>query len=386
MSGRHSRQASGEAGFSLLEMLVSMAIMLAVIGGVGQIMKDAMDGARSAKDMLDMNAHLRAAMDLIERDLLQVGQGLPVGRRIGIPNEATANAIVRPGPAMSTGCAGVTTFPLDTSLPAVTVGPGLGPAINGTCTDVLTMLAADNQFGSVAVAAISTDGLTATIHDSVNISDNPDAQFDNLRPGDLLMVTKGPMSVLMQVTAVNGQVVTFGSGTDDPLGLNQLDPTLTILGTINQLKDMATADPDAPIVVGGVQQRGPSQATRVRMITYYVDTQIDPQVPRLVRIVGGDQPNVVGIGVQAFRLTFDIANQQNNPSAIRMDAADLGGTGACSPDPCSENQIRKVNILLAMTSNDPRRGGMLASTGRDSQNALYAQVSLRNMAFVDRYR
>ena len=374
-----------EAGFSLLELLVSMAIMLIVVGGVGQVMKDAMDGARAAKDMLDMNAHLRAAMDLIERDLLQAGQGLPVGRRVGIPNQDVATPILRPGPALSPGCAGVTTFPAAPTLPAIGVGPNLGPAVNGACTDVITILAADNQFGSVSVAAISANGLTATIHDSVNISDNPDAQFDNVRVGDLLMLTKGAMSVLAQVTDVNGQVVTFGGGVDDPLGLNQLDPALNILGTINQLKADAPVDPDVPVVVGGVQQLGPSQATRIRMITYYVDTTIDPLVPRLMRIAGGGQPNVVGLGVQAFRLTYDIANQLNNPSGVRMDAADIGGAGACNPDPCSENQIRKVNILLAMSGHDPRRGPTVRR-GRDTQNALYAQVSLRNMAFVDRYR
>ena len=40
-----------------------------------------------------------------------------------------------------------------------------------------------------------------------------------------------------------GQVVTFGSGAGDPLGLNQLDPALDILGTINQLKATAPVNP-----------------------------------------------------------------------------------------------------------------------------------------------
>ena len=52
----------------------------------------------------------------------------------------------------------------------------------------------------------------------------PDVDGDNIRAGEfLLMVTKGSTSVLMQVTAVAGQVVTFGTGAADPLGLNQFD-------------------------------------------------------------------------------------------------------------------------------------------------------------------
>lgn len=380
---RHA--GSDQAGFTLLELLIAMTVMLVVLAGTTQIMSDAMNGNQAAKRMLDMNSHLRAAMDLVQRDMLQVGQGLPVGRRIGIPNGGAASPIDRPGPAQSGACPGVDTFPVDSTLPAITVGAGLGPPINGQCTDVITILAADNLFGPVSLASISADGSTARIHNSVNISDDPDIESDNLRAGDLLMLTKGAMSTLMQVTAVAGQQVTFGAGTGDPLGLNQLDPTLDMLGTINQLKDAAPSDPDVPVVVGGVQQRAPSQATRIRMITYYVDTQTDPGMPRLVRVVGGGQPNAVGLGVQDFRLTYDIADQVNNPTGVRMDASDVDGSGACSPDPCSENQIRKVNVVLAMTADDQRRNS-LVSHGRQSQNALYTQVSLRSMAFVDRYR
>jgi hypothetical protein len=345
----------------------------------------------ATKQVLDMNSHLRAAMDLMQRDMLQVGQGLTVGRRIGIPNGDTAAPIRRPGPGPVGICPGVTTFPIDSTIPAISVGAGLGPPVNGACTDVITTLSADNLFGPVSISAISADGRTATIHESVDIDDDPDVDANNLRPGDLLMIAKGNTTVLMQVTAVQGQEVTFGAGADDPLGLNQFDETLDMLGTINQLKAQAPADPDAPVIVNGAEQRGPSQATRIRMVTYFVDTITEPAVPRLVRMNGGEQANAVGLGVQSLQLTYDIVDLVNNPAGIRMDADDLAGTGACDdpgtpdPDPCSENQIRKINILMSMTANDDRvRTGF--EHGRQSQNTLYTQVSLRSMAFVDRYR
>lgn len=376
---------SGEAGFSLLELVVSMAIMLVVLTGTLTMMSSAMRSQATVKDVLDMNSQLRASMDLLQRDLLQVGQGLPVGRRIGIPSGNGATPISRPGPAASTGCAGVDTFPLDSTLPAISVGADLGPAINGQCTDVITTLAADNVFGPVPVAAISADGTSIVIHDSVQIADDPDVEGDNLRPGDLLMLTKGAASVLMQVTDVQDQVVHFDSGDADPLGLNQFDVNLNVLGTINQLKAQGPEDPDEPAVVAGQQQAGPSEATRIRMITYYVDTTTDPLNPRLVRAVGGSQPNAIGIGVQALRITYDIADQVGNPTAVRMDSTDLNGSGACSPDPCSENQIRKVNLVLSMKAHD-LPGESAGSRGNQSQNTLFTQVSLRSMAFVDRYR
>src|SRR5690606_6377386 len=132
------------------------------------------------------------------------------------------------------------------------------------------------------------------------------------------------------------------------LGLNQFDTSLSMLGTINQIKAQAPADPNAPQVVNGQQVRRTTEATRVRMITYFVDTVTDPRTPRLVRVVGGAQPNAVGLGVQALRLTYDLADGADNPVAVRMDDDDLAGGGDCSPNPCSVNQIRKVNILLSM--------------------------------------
>lgn len=390
------RTRSGEAGFSLLEVIVSMAIMLLVLTGTLSIMSSTMKAQRTAKDVLDMNSHLRASMDLIQRDLLQAGQGLPTVRRITVPNGATATLIVRPGPkaAVAGACGGVSTFPNEGSIPAVTVGAGRGPAISGRCTDIITILAADNMFPPAPLASIISGGTSLVIHNSLNISDNPDVDGDNLHAGDLLMLQKGSVSALMQVTAVSGQTVTFGTGTTaDPLKLNQFDgATSGRFGTINRFKATPIADPNTPKVVNGVQQRSPSNAlaSRIRMITYYVDTYTDPSTARLMRIVGGGKPSVVGLGVQAFQVTYDIADGVNNPTNVRMDATDLtdaenegacdNGTGA---DPCSPNQIRKVNVVLSMKALDLRAAEF---QGNHTQNTLFTQVSLRSMAFVDRYR
>lgn len=368
---RHLR--SDESGFTLIELLITAGLMMVVMAGVSQIMTSAMRSESAAKQMLDMNSHLRATMDLMQRDMLQVGQGLPVGRRIGIPNGNGAQPLNRPGPGVADECPGVAFFPTDSELSAVTVGAGLGPELNGQCTDVITTLAADNLFGPVPVASIAANGQSLTFPNTVNISDNPDVRNDNLFPGDLLMLTKGSSSVLMQITNVEGQRVDFGTGPDlDPIGLNQFDATLTMLGTINQIRAQAPVNAS-------------TEATRIRMVTYFVDTLTDPQTPRLARVVGGGQPNAVGLGVQALRFTYDLADGVDNPVDVRMDEDDLEGDGACAPNECSVNQIRKVNILLSMRAGNEVTGNSL-ETGRQSQNTLYTQVSLRSLAFVDRYR
>jgi len=206
------RTARGDAGFSLPEMMISMGIMLVVLAGTFTAMTTAMNAEQTASNLTTMNGHLRSSMDLVVRDFLQVGQGLPVGRVIGIPNGPGAAQITRPGPAAAGGCAGVTPFPAAPTISAVTVGPDLGPPINGQCTDVITTLAHDGVFDNVNVTAIAVNGRSLTVYpygpddttgtpDDVIIDDAPDALGDNIRVGDLLEVTKGATSVLVAVTA-----------------------------------------------------------------------------------------------------------------------------------------------------------------------------------------
>jgi hypothetical protein len=48
---------------------------------------------------------------------------------------------------------------------------------------------------------------------------------------------------------------------------------------------------------------------------------------------------------------------------------------------CSPNQIRKVNILMSGRSKSKMKG-----TNQYLRNRLLTQVSLRSLAFVDRYQ
>ena len=60
--------------------------------------------------------------------------------------------------------------------------------------------------------------------------------------------------------------------------------------------------------------------------------------------------NTVAFDVDNLQITYDLNDGVNNPSNVRMDAADLGGTGACAPNACAATQIRKVNIILTARS------------------------------------
>jgi prepilin-type N-terminal cleavage/methylation domain-containing protein len=392
----HTRIRS-EAGFSLPEVLITSAIMLVVLAGSFSAMAQAMKGEESTRLMTGLNASLRATMDLVVRDSLQIGQGLPDARRVEVPNGLAAQAIIRPGPAASGGCPGVpATFGNIPSIPAITVGPGLGPAVNGVCTDVITMLAADGTFDRVALRAVAANGSSITVANPTgqpqgvrNGVDIDDGGGDDIRVGDFILLTQNGLSTMMYVTAVNGaaQQITFAAG--DPFRLNQFDPvdndpaTPEMAGTINQMIALG-GNPTAPalIPVGQPGAGGPQlcamQAARVRMITYAVDTT-NAAGPRLMRTVGGNT-NTVAFGIENFQITYDLVDGVNDWVEVPMTAADLAAGGSCGVA-CSENQIRKVNLTLSMRSRNQ------FSVTRDFfRNALYSQVAVRSLAFVDKYK
>jgi prepilin-type N-terminal cleavage/methylation domain-containing protein len=365
---------AGDAGFTLVELLVAMVIVAIVMGATLTALTNAYRATESANGTLGLNNNLRIGMDLIVRDLIQVGQGMPTGRTVQVPNGDGALLIQRPHPQGS-AC---TEWPAGTTvIPAVTAGPACGPVINGAATDMVTTLAVDSLLDGVPVQSYNVGAHSATVSLPAEASGGLDISTggpDDVRVGDLLMLTKGSLSALAYVTAVSGgQTFTFGAG--DPMNLNQFGDALN--GTVD---DLATT---APIAANS------SSVSRIRMITYYLDNTIDPTTPRLVRHMNWGDPNAavnmrgrtVAFAIENLQLTYDMVDGATNPSNVRMVAVDLTAAGACAPRPCSPNQIRKVNAFIAARST-----ARFSATRQFFRNTLSTQVSLRSLALVDRYR
>jgi len=363
---------AGERGLSLVELVVGMALLSIVMAGVFGAMTEAIRANDTVKMSTAMNNNLRVAMDLMVRDMLQAGQGLPSGKVISIPSGDGALPIVRPGPVGTD----YTFDPDATSLPAVTVGAGMGPLIDGRPTDMVTLLAADNVLNQVEVTELTATSLR--LSPEIINDDMPDVAGDNVRVGDLIMLTKGSISTLKYVTDVEGNELFFEEG--DPLELNQAGAEN---GTLAQYIAAAPADvaacpqPPRPCDFQVV----PTVATRIRMISYYLETPNDDTCDlRLIRRINANPPTVVAFAIDGFNLTYDLVDGVDNRVEVAMTQADLDGTGACAPAACSQNQIRKVNVMLTGRSTQPH-----PQTREFLRNTLVTQVSLRNLALVDRY-
>ncbi len=410
--------AGRQRGFTLVELLVAMAITTIILGTTMMAMNDAIKATDSAAQISDLNNGLRTAMDMMVRDALQVGQGLPTGRTIGLPYGNNSSPMQLPGPIDSNFQLDGPSFcppdPNDATpdfvceqITAVVPGPGRGPVLteDGQPTDMITMVEADSAFDQVPLTAFGANGasITVALPDLVAPIDNgksprglniTNGGADDIDAGDLIMLTKGSTSVLVQVTrqpVANSQQIFFD--TADSLGLNQQGVSSLVggvtvwnpSGTGAELRMQAPADTAA-----GTNGLINTIATRIRLITYYLDVTTDPRRPRLIRRMNNGHPTnfdnalgtVVAFDVENLQISYDLTDGVNRTlTNVRMDDADLDGSGRCNPRACSPNQVRKVNFVLTGRTRLPLR-----STRQFAHKTLVTQVSLRSLAFVDRYR
>ena len=357
------------AGYSLVELLVTMGIFTVIMGATLGGLSDVIKGNDTVLQMASMNNAVRSGMDLMVRDLLQVGSGLPSSHAVTIPERRRRHPGADPRPAdrVHRHRRGVPTAAGDTTLPAVMPFPRRGPTIDGVATDAITVLMADNTFIDIALSAVANTNVVVVV--GTNLSVGP----DRVTPGQLMLISKGSFNTLVQVTAVDAGArrITFAAG--DSLNLNQNGA-----GAGN----MTVLNAQAP-----VNSAASTRISRIRMISYYLWAPTsDPTHPRLMRRVNnGDAMTfnnslgtAVALDATDLQFAFDIVNGTNNPGDVEMLSADLVGTGACAPNPCGRRRCARSTCAVTGRSAKkvPPRMAFL-------HNTLESQVSLRGMAFVD---
>jgi prepilin-type N-terminal cleavage/methylation domain-containing protein len=366
-----TRHRAGDRGFSLIELLIAMGLTTVVMGVTMAGLSDAMRANDMVVNITTMNNGLRLAMDLMVRDLLQTGSGLGKAHQIQIPSGGTL--IRRPGPPAP---APIYTRPAgELAIPAVIPGPGLGPTINGVATDIITILTADNNFTDVRLSAVANTWVEVTA--ATNIATG----VDRVIAGQLMMVTKGTATTLMQVTGIvpASRRIQFDA---DSLNLNQSGTG--IVGSMGVLNALAP-----PLATAPAAAALNTRITRVRMISYYLDNTTTPGSPRLVRRINNGHATsfnnnlgtAVAIDIENLTFSYDINDGDANPSNVRFVTVDLTGAGPCTPDPCAPTQIRKINVTMTARSqnvNQPK--------ARVFRNTLNSQVALRGMALVNDYQ
>ena len=74
---------AGNAGFSLIEMLVATAVLLLVTGGVFSLLDPAHGTFQAQPEVSDMQQRLRVAADMVQKDFVMAGAGTYSGSMVG---------------------------------------------------------------------------------------------------------------------------------------------------------------------------------------------------------------------------------------------------------------------------------------------------------------
>jgi type II secretory pathway pseudopilin PulG len=383
------------AGFTLIELLGAMGITMILLYAAAILFRDASQSNDMVAQGSDMSENLRAGLNMIQLDLQQAGTGIPTG---GIPIPFTAPCDTTPRinrPMLN----GTSTFPYpgatcESTIPAVEPGSMMGPAITApdatagtpanpnSITDEITMLYADNTAGldgrpvnQPATAGppanpgcpngklqLSGTTLTATFDVTcVNLTNAAAGNVITINPGDLIMFTNNLGTALLTVTGVAGQALTFQSG--DAFKLNGRTEAA---GTIQQMETGGVS------CGGGAACFPTTLATRIWMITYYLDNLTSPPYTRLIRQVNMNPPTPVGETLENLQFTYNYVDGVNNPS--NQPSVPAGN---------SESNIRSVNVYLGARSSHAVHQGNQTIYARSN---LMTQVSLRSLAYVNRYK
>jgi prepilin-type N-terminal cleavage/methylation domain-containing protein len=377
MSKRSARMKK-QHGFTLVEFLIAMGVTTVIVGAALTVFSDAQKSNLNVSMKSDLTDNLRAGLSLIQQDLIQAGTGIPTGG-IPIPNTPNAAGTCNNGqPVNRPSLNGGTTFPgCNFVLPAVEPGADLGPQIvspdanPGPNSDMITILYADNAFSldkdpinrAASPGVAACNGSISPAGDSATFDPAPTCHNINIasipvQPGDLIMFSNAQGNAIQMVTSVNGQQLNFAAG--DPFNLNgRKDPQ----GTIIQLQSLN------PVNNQPSGNYPPTTATRVWMVSYYLDNIADPQHVRLIRRVNFRPGQPVGETLENLQFLYNFVDGVLNPSGQPTVPANF-----------SESQIRSVNVTL--WGRSIRKDG---PTGHYLRSNVRTQVSLRSLAYVSRY-
>jgi prepilin-type N-terminal cleavage/methylation domain-containing protein len=381
-----------QKGFSLVELMVSMGIVVTVVAIATGTLMQAEHATTAVSYMANTQENLRAGMHFMVRDLMQAGEGIPQGG-VSLPYSGTTSAINRPGTA--------TIFPNSyTTLPAITPGwkagqfatslnPSTGATLTGIQTDIINIIYADNILQDtlghylysypVVQPSPSTPVCAGTINASGASVTLAPACFtmpgatNPITTGNLIMFHNQNGTALEYVTSVAGQTINFSAG--DPAGLNQTGSTFGTVATL------ATSPGVFP----------PTIITRVWMVTYYVDAT-NVQDPQLIRQVnypnypaGGPVNPPLAIADDIENLAFSYAIDSSTDPAGTYGISNFTNGAGNAPQPILPDtpaQIRAANVFLAGRSENTYSA---LSTPQYLRNNLSTQVSIRSLSFTNQF-
>jgi prepilin-type N-terminal cleavage/methylation domain-containing protein len=338
---------NNQKGFSMMELIVVMAITLIVLSAVFSLMRSAITTANANFEMTTATQGMRNAQEYITRDVLVAGDGLKGIANIWLPTDfVTKNLTARAAAVIDPSNQGFINAGMvisDNNVPANTPIRYRTPALNVLpVTDRMTILTRDPSFSSINLAAADVN----TNNGQIKI---PAARISNFTNGEIYFVSNGVAGVFGTVTNVNtgSNKITWGDG--DTYGLNRTGAT----GQLYSVTNNGTY---------------PTILQRVQIIQYFVDGE-----NRLIRRVFGVKSNgfidsVVAEHLEALGFRYVL-----RPS----DAATILSQPKEQFDIDEASNVRTIELSLRV------RTAYALQDGNYQEVEGTTQVGVRNIQFTE---
>ncbi len=384
--------SNSKRGFTLIELMVSLALGMLVLGTALKLFTQAMGATFVVSQRAEMQQDLRAASNLLVTDISLAGAGMPQGQGVALPSGTGTLPMYGCDQAGTCIPGGGIAYPCSTAAPPCIptlygLIPGFQKGIavpgNATRSDIITIVYSDSLFalncytvafpGGGAVNPVTftapapvppTCQLTAPLVAPQAVTD----PVVGLKAGDLVLfqntLPTGTGQAIAEVSTAAGggpaYAVTFVDA--DPLQLNQ----------------SAAGAGDLKQIITGNN----TTATRIFVISYYLKMQPDPLgvgpgIPVLMRQVNGHTPVPVAENVVNLQFTYDTYDALGNLLNSRGDAG----------YPVTPlNLIRKTNVvhLTIRGQQAGARTSLMSAAGYQSFD-FQTSISARNLSFQNRY-
>lgn len=348
----HHNHKKGDQGFSLLELLIVLAMMIVVTGAVLGLLRDSMKTSHAAMELTDAQEGARTGHEYITRDLVNTGDGLNSINNIRVPQAFVTYYLTR-NPVTNPATPGIVSLGLitaDNNVPANTLVLGTTPAVNVRSTPVLTdritilQMERPEVFTPITLAAgalTPADGIATVSPTDIN----------RFSVGEIYFITSAVGGIFATITGlhdVGSPTPTLEFGTGDAFGLNSL-------GAGGQL-DVITAAATLPISI-----------CRMKVIHYYIDSN-----GLLMRRVfgvknAGFNESVIAEHVVSLQFRYFLNLRDGNGNVVQP-TAQLA---------TAQEQVETRQIEVTLTVETPHT----LQNGQRQTISMTTSTSIRNMQF-----
>jgi prepilin-type N-terminal cleavage/methylation domain-containing protein len=376
------RSNNPQHGFTLLELMIASLIGVIVMAAMTSMFRVGMNATFAVTQRAETQQNMRAAIEIMSKDISMAGAGLPSGglqlpaaSAIKVACNQTGSCYV-PGDVYPNGnyMSGV--------LPGFSNGVQNGAVITSApaaVNDSITTIYCDYNFplSNFTFSFPDTVSANVTVKNAGVLPNNIQAP-GGLNVGDLILFTvssPGPGNGNQGTAA--GETAAVGEITGLPAPVGGPQGTITVnfaaADPLNFNQNAATANSFAALAAAAPPANSTTTACRLNAVTYFL--QVPPaggtvQTPRLMRQVNGLTAVPVADNIINLQFSYDVVSTTGG--TIDANQANPIAAGDSIP------QIQKVNMWVMGQ-------GLTSGNNRSQSMYLASSVSTRNMSFCNSY-